>query len=127
VGASFHLALGSSGAALMSDLKFDERKALLDQAPKECWVYQTRAKVEARVSECRRTGVCGDFGGFQPHVHALSAPVRDRTDGIIAAITVVGFAQDFQGKLRPPLVRALLAATKACSQALQGNALSRDT
>lgn len=120
VGASFHLSLGSSGSALLVDLPAVERRTLLDRAPKECWRHQTRAEVEARVAECRRTGVCGDFGGFQPNVHALSAPVRDRADGIVGAITIVGFAQDFQGKLRKPLARALLEAATACTAALQG-------
>jgi DNA-binding IclR family transcriptional regulator len=124
VGASFHLALGSSGAVLISDLRPDERAALLDQAPKTCWDHQSPADVEARVTECRRTGVCGDFGGYQPHVHALSSAVRDRSEGIVGAITLVGFAQDFEGKLRKPLVRRLLAATAACTQALQGSAFT---
>ncbi len=122
VGASFHLALGSSGAVLLSDLTLEERRTLLDQAPKSCWEHQAPSDVETRVAECRRTGVCGDFGGYQPHVHALSAAVRDRSGGIVGAITLVGFAQDFEGKLRKPLVRRLLAATESCNRALQGSA-----
>jgi DNA-binding IclR family transcriptional regulator len=100
-----------------------ERRTLLDRAPKECWKHQTRGEVDARVAECRRTGVCGDFGGFQPHVHALSSSVRDRAGGIVGAITLVGFAQDFEGKNRKPLVRRLLAVVGRCNQALQGGAL----
>lgn len=121
VGASFHLALGSSGAVLISELKPEERRALLKQAPKTCWEHQSPADAEARVIECRRAGFCGDFGGFRPHVHAVSAPVRDRSGGIVGAVTMVGFAQDFEGKLRKPLVRQLLSATEACNRALQGN------
>lgn len=120
VGASFHLSLGSSGSALLVNLPAAERRTLLDRAPKECWKHQTRSEVDARVSACRRTGVCGDFGCFQPHVHALSAPVRDRTGGIVGAITLVGFAQDFEDKNHKPLVRKLLAAVARCNQALQG-------
>ena len=123
VGASFHLSLGSSGSALLVDLPAVERRTLLDRAPKECWKHQTRAEVDARVAECRRVGACGDFGGYQPHVHALSAPVRDRSGGVVGAITLVGFAQDFEGKNRKPLVRRLLAAVGRCNQALQGGAL----
>lgn len=122
VGASFHLALGSSGAALIVDLSPAERRTLLDRAPLDCWKHQTPVDVEERAAECRRTGVCGDFGGYQPHVHALSAPIRDRAGSVVGALTLVGFAQDFEGKHRKPLVRQLLATVSQCNQALQGGA-----
>lgn len=124
VGAAFHLALGSSGAALISDMEVKERRTLLERAPKECWTHQSIADVEARVAECRRAGACGDFGGFQPHVHALSAPVRDRAGSIVGAITLVGFLQDFEGKLRKSNARRLLVAVGQCNQALQGGAFA---
>ncbi len=120
VGASFHLALGSSGAALICDLSPAERRALLERAPKECWEHQTAADVEARVAECRRTGVCGDFGGFRPHVHAMSAPIRDRAGCVVGAITLVGFSQDFEGKLRKAVARRLLETVARCDRALRG-------
>lgn len=124
VGAAFHLCLGSSGAALLSELRPEERRSLIERAPKSCWEHQTPADVEARVAECRRTGVCGDFGGFQPHVHALSSALRGREGEIVGAITIVGFVQDFEGPLRKKLVKRLLAATTACNQAIRGGALA---
>jgi DNA-binding IclR family transcriptional regulator len=114
VGASFPLALGSSGAVLIADLPPTERRTLLDRAPAECWTHQKKADVEARVSACRRNGYCGDFGGYRPNVYALSAPVRDRGATIVGAITLVGFPQDFTGRRRATLARLLLAAAASC-------------
>lgn len=124
VGASFHLCLGSSGAALICERSPEERRGLADRAPKSCWDYQTRADLETRVAECRRTGVCGDFGGYQPHVHALSSALRGKGGEIAGALTIVGFASDFEGTRRKKLTKALLAATAACDQAIQGGALA---
>ncbi|MDF3057858.1 MAG: transcriptional regulator [Rariglobus sp.] len=120
VGSAFHLTLGSSGAVLLSERPADECRRLIDGAPKSCWEHQTRADVEKRIAECRRLGVCSDFGGFRPSVHAMSAPVRDRTGAIVATMTVVGFVQDFEGRKNKAHTRALLAAATVCSQALQG-------
>jgi Transcriptional regulator len=122
VGASFHLCLGSSGAALLSDLPPEERRALIERAPKSVWAHQTPEDVETRVAECRRTGVCGDFGGFQPHVNALSSAVRGRGGEVVGALTIIGFAQDFEGAARKKLAKRLLAATDACNRAIRGGA-----
>lgn len=122
VGSAFHLALGSSGAALISDLSATDRNRLLEDAPKECWGHQTRADVGKRIADCRRNGLCADFGGYQPSVHAMSAPVRDRAGEIIGVFTIVGFAHDFTGRQNKTHAKALLSAATACSQALQGNA-----
>lgn len=120
VGAAFPLALGSSGAVLISELPAADRQAVLDQAPKACWAHQSRTDVEARIRDLRRTGVCADFGGYQPSVHALSAAVRDRSGAVVGAFTLVGFSQDFDGKKNKTLARELLAAAAACTRRLQG-------
>lgn len=119
-GAAFHLALGSSGAVLLSELPSGEYRRVLDSAPRDCWRHQSPADVDKRVEECRRKGVCADFGGYQPSVHALSAPVRDRSGSVAGALTLVGFMHDFGGRKSPALGRALIAAAAECSQALQG-------
>ncbi len=120
VGSAFHLALGSSGAVLLSDLEPAARRLLLDQAPAECWQNQTPAQIETRIADCRRLGYCGDYGGYQPVVHALSAPVRDRAGAVVGAFTLVGFAHDFEGRRLANLARHLLAAVAACGRAIQG-------
>lgn len=120
VGATFHLALGSSGAALISELSAAERNRVLDGAPAGCWERQTRADVDKRIAECRRTGACADFGGYQPSVHALSSPVRGQAGDIVGVFTLVGFADDFAGRRAKAHRDRLLAAAAACSAQLQG-------
>lgn len=121
VGSAFHLSLGSSGAVLLSELPAPERERLLDEASADCWRHQSRQDLEKRINDCRRNGYCADFGGYQPSVHALSAPVRGRDDEIVGVFTIVGFAHDFSGRQNKLLVKALLAAVADCSQALRGN------
>lgn len=123
VGSAFHLTLGSSGAVLMSELSTAEYGRLIAQAPKECWKHQSPADVARRVAQCRRTGVSSDFGGYQPSVHAMSSPVRDRSGTIVGVITVIGFADDFAGAKGKDRARAVSASADACSLALQGASL----
>lgn len=114
VGAAYHLALGSSGAVLLADLDAKERGVVLDRAPSACWEHQKPADVAARIAECRRLGYCGDFGGYRPSVHAVSAPVRNGAGAVVGAFTLVGFAQDFEGRRRAAMAKHLLAAAAAC-------------
>ena len=123
-GAAFHLALGSSGAVLLSELPVGEYRQVIASAPGDCWKHQSPSDVDKRVAELRRKGVCADFGGYQPSVHALSAPVWDRPAGIAGALTLVGFMHDFKGKKNQAHTRALVAAVTACSQALQGTPMA---
>lgn len=124
VGSAFHLTLGSSGAVLLSELSAGERQRIFESASKACWENQSRADVEKRIADCRRTGACADFGGYRPSVHAISAPVRDRDGMIVGAFTVVGFSQDFEGKRNKEHTRALLAAAADCTRSLQGASAS---
>jgi DNA-binding IclR family transcriptional regulator len=109
---------------LLAELGLKERRHLLDNAPASAWENQTPADVEARITECRRLGYCGDYGRYNPTVHALSAPVRDGTGAIVGAFTVVGFALDFEGRRRAGLAKHLLAATSVCTAALRGQPLA---
>jgi DNA-binding IclR family transcriptional regulator len=89
LGATFSLSLGSSGSVLLSELPIAERRRLLALAPQECWERQTPADVEKRIADCRRSGVCSDFGTYRSSIYALSSPVRSREGGIVGAFTVI--------------------------------------
>ncbi|MFA6962229.1 MAG: helix-turn-helix domain-containing protein [Opitutaceae bacterium] len=119
VGSVFHLTLGSSGTVLMSELSAKESQHLIDHAPKECWTHQTPLDVKKRIATFRRSGVCADFGGYQPSVYALSAAVRDGSGIIVGTVTMVGFSHDFTGRHRNAHAKHLIAATTACSNQLQ--------
>lgn len=95
VGARFPLAFGSSGAALMCDLGKSEIEEIIAQTPPEAWKHQRRQDVWRRVAECRKAGLCADRGGYHPQIWSLSAPVRGAKNEIVAAVTVMGWPEDF--------------------------------
>lgn len=120
VGSVVSLAIGSSGAALLSALPDSEIAALLDRAPPEVWQLQDRADVQRRLREARREGCCYDHGSFQPHIHTLSAPLVVADRAITAALTLLGFPQDFAGPARAALTRQLKYTAGGCLQLIRG-------
>jgi DNA-binding IclR family transcriptional regulator len=124
VGSVVSLAIGSSGAALLSALPDTEIKQILDKAADEVWRLQDRAEVQRRVRQARKDGVCFDHGSFQPHIHTLSAPLVLRERGIVAAITLLGFPQDFEGSARATLTRQLKLNTGGILTLINGQDLA---
>lgn len=122
VGSAFHLALGSSGTVLMSSLTADARKRVLDNAPDDCWQFQDRADFARRLGELNKTGVCADAGSYRPLIFAISAPVHDRSGAVVAAITAIGFREDFDGARLKNIRRLVLAAAMQCDARLRGDA-----
>jgi DNA-binding IclR family transcriptional regulator len=120
VGSVVSLAIGSSGAALLSALAEAEVLQVLGRAAPEVWRLQDRADVQRRVREVRKDGVCFDHGSFQPHIHTLSAPLVMTERGIVAAITLLGFPQDFEGAARAALTRHLKFTAGGCLQLING-------
>lgn len=120
VGSVVSLAIGSSGAALLSALPDAEVGQILDKAADEVWRLQDRADVQRRIREARKDGVCFDHGSFQPHIHTLSAPLVVAERGMVAAITLLGFPQDFEGTARGALTRNLKFTAGGCLQLING-------
>lgn len=123
IGAAYHLALGSSGAVLLSGLEPKQRTRIISQAPDECWALQTPADVSARLRELAEKGACTDSGKYRQHLWAMAAPVLDQKQAVVGAITVIGFADDFEGERKELLRRTLIATARTCHDALKGNAL----
>ena len=124
VGSVVPLAIGSSGAALLSALPDAEIAQILDTAPAEVWKLQDRADVQRRIREARREGCCFDHGSFQPHIHTLSAPLVVNDRGINAAITLLGFPQDFEGTAKALFTRQLKYTAGGCRQLIRGQDLA---
>jgi DNA-binding IclR family transcriptional regulator len=124
-GAAFHLVIGSSGAVLLSGLDPVARKRIIDGAPAECWQFQTHADVTRRLAEFGKTGACSDAGSYRPMVFAISAPLYDRSGTVIAAITAIGFREDFDGLRMKANRRLVLATAQQCSALLQGGPITK--
>lgn len=120
VGAAFPLAYGSSGACLLAGLDDVGVGRILAESPAEVWRLQSPEDVWVRVTEVRKKGTCYDPGQFQTQVHGISAPVFGRDRAVFAAVTVVGWADDFAEKKRTRLRKCMLACAGACSGAIAG-------
>lgn len=119
IGASFHLAFGSSGSVLLSDLPTGEVQELLDRAPAECWQSQDQKEVARRLRELKSKGWCSDLGTFRPVCHALSAPVTGAHGRIAAALTVIGFSHEVTRDRIASLGEAVAAQARVVSAAFQ--------
>lgn len=119
IGASFHLAIGSSGAVLLSALPDGEQEEILDRAPETCWAHQDRAAVARRLRDLNANGWCCDLGTFRPSCHALSVPICAPQDRVVAALTLIGFPHEFATERLPELAQAALEAARQAERALQ--------
>lgn len=124
-GAAFHLVLGSSGSVLLSALKLDIRKHIIENAPDECWQFQNRGDVARRIAEVSKTGSCADTGSYRSIIYSISAPLYDRSNAVVAAITAIGFRDDFVGARMKANRRHVIETAARCSELLQGGMLRK--
>lgn len=120
MGGAFPLVIGASGAVLLSALEETTRQRIIDAAPPDCWRFQTRANVARRIRQIARTGACADTGSYRPTIFALSAPLRDRAGTVIAALTGIGFREDFAGTHLKTNQQLITATAARCTALLQG-------
>lgn len=108
IGAAFHLALGSSGSALLMQLPKGEIMDILARAPEDCWLHQRTDDVWKRIRQLKSKGFAWDFGGYRTNCHAVSAPVVDPDGATIGVVTLVGFPQEVTRANLPGLSAKLL-------------------
>lgn len=122
VGATFSLALGSSGSALLAELSDEDIRRVIENAPAHVWEKQTSKDVWKRVRECRRKGHCRDFGGYKSHIYTISAPIRGEDGSALAALTIMGLPDEFSEANLKRLTSALRAAADeaAAKQTIHG-------
>lgn len=112
VGARFPLAVGSSGASLLSVRDDAAVEAVIAGSPESVWRHQSARDVRARVRQVRRTGVCADRGSYHPQVYSLSTCVRDAVRGEVVAITLLGLPDE----MTPRAVKAWTALLKRAAK-----------
>jgi len=117
----FHLAAGSSGSCLLSDLSDNEIRRILKHAPDHYWKRQNEFDALERVREAREYGVAFDLGTTNPHVNAASVPLRWTNGKVAAAVTTLGFPTDFETDRKDMIRRELLAISESFDQALRDN------
>ncbi len=117
----FHLATGSSGSCLMSDLGDNEIRRILKRAPEHYWKRQNEFDVLERIRSARTNGFAFDIGITNPHVNTASAPLHWINGRVAAAVTVLGSSADFESDRKNAIARELLAIDKAFQKALRAN------
>ncbi|WP_269524637.1 IclR family transcriptional regulator [Coraliomargarita parva] len=124
VGGSFSLAYGSSGACLMAELADEEVDRILSECSSEIWAYQKPEDVWARIRSVRDTGVCLDCGMYQPSVYGLSVSVHNRDQRGFAALSLIGWANDFTEDKLESLKQSLIECAERCTATLGEKAVA---
>lgn len=124
VGATFPVAEGSVGAALLARASETERERLARLCAAELDAPETAALLEAGVAAIHQQGFCFNRGRNRWKIDALSAPVEIEENGeiaVVAALTLLGHDEDFADL--PALGEGLLRQAARCGQRLmKGNA-----
>jgi len=118
-GARFHLAYGSSGAALLSALDTTVVERIIASAPPAVWARQTPEDVHQRIRDCRKRGWCADWGSYQPHIHTVSAVIHHQHRAW-AALTLIGMPHELNASNCFQIARQLRACVERCERALPG-------
>jgi len=124
VGGTFPLAYGSSGSCLLAGLEDAEVTQILDESPASAWEYQSQEDVWARVKAARKSGVCYDPGQYQPAVHAISAPIDNRGHRSFAAVSLIGWANDFSAESIESMKKLVLRCASECTEKLGDKAVA---
>lgn len=111
-GAVFPVAEGSVGAALLADTTKAERTALLRAISADIPEKKDRALLEESVLAVQKQGYILNTEHNRWRIGALSVPLRDRCGRIVAALTLLGVADDFSSGVLPGLIAALNHAQK---------------
>lgn len=117
-GDSTPLVVGAAGAALLGGLPAGARRELAARAPRECWRRQQPGDVTRRLHHLAARGYCVDVGGFRPEIAAIAAPLADPHGRVLAAVGLVGAADDVTAHSRE-LAEKLILTVGRCREALR--------
>jgi DNA-binding IclR family transcriptional regulator len=110
------------GQVLMGDLSFDELRQLYPEPQLERFTERTPATVEElyeRVRESATLGYALSEASFERGISVVSAPVRDQSGKIVAALTVTIPRSDIgEAEERDPLIIAVCLAALDLSERL---------
>jgi DNA-binding IclR family transcriptional regulator len=109
------------GQVLMGDLSLAELRTLYPEKQLERYTDRTPATVAdlyARVREFAQQGYAVSEASFETGISVVSAPVRDQSGRIVAALTATVPRSDIAEVERAPLVAAVCAAALDLSERL---------
>jgi len=81
-------------------------------------ITNIRRQLEKNLTEIRQHGISRATGSLTPGINGFSVPVYDFSGTMIAAITSLGSAGDFNAEWESPLAKAMLSAANDLSRRL---------
>ena len=114
IGVRFPVAEGSVGAALLASAPAAEAEKLARACADETCVADAGQLLRDGVAAIRRDGYCFNRGRNRWRVDAMSAPVRDAEGRVVAALTLLGYDEDFSEERLPAVAGTLLECAKKC-------------
>jgi len=116
VGVRFPVAEGSVGAALLAETPASEVEQLARRCAEAIGRSDVLELVRDGIATIRRDGYCFNRGRNRWRVDAMSTPVRDAEGHVIAALTLLGYDEDFSDERLPDVVRILLNGAEKCRE-----------
>ncbi len=109
----------STGKAILAWLSPDALDQAVEHVKRFTPLTMTRRRdIERDLEETRERGYAVNRGEFRLGVCGVAAPVRDRTQGVVASIGVWGAEKNILGARREELARATLTAAREISREL---------
>ena len=81
-------------------------------------ITAVRRQLEKTLADIRRHGISRATGSLTPGINGFSAPVHDYTGAMVAAVTSLGTAGEFNVAWDSPVAKAMLAAAGTLSTRL---------
>ncbi len=116
LGATYPLAEGSVGAALLSAMPPEEAERFGKSCAAELASPESPELLRAGIDAIRKHGCCFNRGRNRWKVDALSAPVTEE-GGVVAALTLLGYDDDFEDL--PAIAGLLLKSVETCEKILK--------
>lgn len=115
------LHVGATGRALLSGLSSEEFEQYVRSTPLAILATDTRIaedRLREEVAHVRRAGYAVAFREITSDTAAVSAPVRDHTGDVVAALTISCPEDRFTSKLKQACIREITHAAESVSRAL---------
>ncbi len=119
-GVKFPVVEGSVGAALVMGCSDKEIEKLATGCKADIIEKNNPELVKQRINKINKCGYCLNEGSTRWNVRAMSAPVMNKKGNVEAALTLLGFDQDFPEDKMQDLSEKLTAAAQACAKLLAG-------
>ncbi|MEM1445064.1 MAG: helix-turn-helix domain-containing protein [Planctomycetota bacterium] len=124
VGSRFGLALGATGAALLSQASDAFVDAVIEASPPESWNRLGPKAFLRRIEQCRAEGFCVDVGSYHPQLGGFAVPVQAGT--LDVAITATGLLQDVEALDTKSVLRGMRRVRLALQMGLNGSSAKPD-